>query len=189
MTYHMYITDALVCGSRDNNTSDRSYLLFSRDAGMVWVSAKSVREERSKHRYALQDFSVIRASLIRGKSGWKVTGAEPIANLYYTSDSREARTLVRNITRLLRRLLQGDTPVPSLYDDVSNALNSAVDPQVLETVMSLRILHALGYIAPHEGYQSVIDAPDAVVASTYIDESVLQVSKKAILRALESSHL
>lgn len=189
MTYHMYITDALVCGSRDNNTSDRSYLLFSRDAGMVWVSAKSVREERSKHRYALQDFSVIRASLIRGKSGWKVTGAEPIANLYYMSDSREARTLVRNITRLLRRLLQGDTPVPSLYDDVSSALTSPVDPQVLETVISLRILHTLGYIAPHEEYQGIIDAADVADASALLTESALRASQKAIRHALESSHL
>lgn len=55
---------------------------------MLYASAKSVREERSKQRYALQEFSHARVTLVRGRSGWKVTGAEAIADLYALAETR-----------------------------------------------------------------------------------------------------
>lgn len=152
--YQTYITEALVCGSYDNNNADRSFLLFAREAGMIYAHAKSVREERSKQRYALQECSHIRATLIRGKSGWKIAGAEPIQNLYMHADSRETRAFLRNIIRLLKRVIHGETVYEEIFDDVVRAcMESAKYPHTkLETVLSLRILHALGYIAPTPAY-------------------------------------
>ena len=88
MAYQTYITEAIVCGSYDSNTSDRSFLLFAREAGMIYAHAKSVREERSKQRYALQVCSHVRVTLIRGKSGWKIAGVEPQQNLYALATTR-----------------------------------------------------------------------------------------------------
>ncbi|MEX2341217.1 MAG: recombination protein O N-terminal domain-containing protein, partial [Candidatus Paceibacterota bacterium] len=85
MSYKTYTTEAIVCGSRVNNTSDKSFLLFTKDAGMLWAAAKSVREERSRQRFALQDFSLIRASLIKGKSGWRIGSVESDRN-YFTGE-------------------------------------------------------------------------------------------------------
>ena len=56
MAYVTYTTLALVCGTFDQKTSDRSYMLFTREAGMLFASARSVREERSKQRYASTRF-------------------------------------------------------------------------------------------------------------------------------------
>ena len=108
MAYQTYITDALVCGSMVHNTSDRSYLLFAREAGMVWALAKSVREERSKQRYALQEFSHIRATLIRGKNTWRVAGVEPHDNFYFKAANRDARNFIRSVVLLLRRVMHGE---------------------------------------------------------------------------------
>ena len=72
MAYATYTTQALVCGTFDRNTADRSYRLFTREFGMVWADARSVRLEKSKQRSALTDFSVVRISLVRGKAGWKI---------------------------------------------------------------------------------------------------------------------
>ena len=88
MAYQTYITEALVCGSIDNHSADRSFLLFTREAGMVYAHAKSVREERSKQRYALQVCSHIRATLIRGKSDWKIAGVDPLQNFYAQTTTR-----------------------------------------------------------------------------------------------------
>lgn len=190
MSYQIYITDALVCGSKDNNTSDKSYLLFTREGGMMWVSAKSAREERSKHRYALQEFSVIRASLVRGKSGWRVTGAEPRENLYYLGASREARTLVRNIVRLIRRLIHGETPAPVVFDDVVRMhIQEPYNRESLEKVLTLRILAELGYVAPMESYQSLLEAKNLSDAYMCITPKNLEASSKAISHALDISHL
>lgn len=190
MAYHqVYITDALVCTAKDSNTSDRSYLLFTKDAGMLWANAKSVREERSKHRYALQEFSLIRASLVRGKSGWRITGTEPITNLYFETTSREARTLVRNIIRLLRRFLHGESPVPRVFEDVvaSRALAEA-KADTLETVFTLRMLHELGYVAA-DTREHIIEAETLAHAYEAAEVDIAKRSEKIIADALAVSHL
>lgn len=190
MAYKMYITEALVCASKSSNTSDRSYLLFTKDAGMLWASAKSVREERSKHRYALQDFSIVRVSLVRGKSGWRVTGSEAIRNLYFEAQSRETRTLVRNVLRFLKRLLHGESPVPQVYEDAVALLElSSSDPLRLETVFALRTLHALGYIAKEELFETLLAASTLEDAYKAAEEDLPERSKKTITEALEASHL
>ena len=139
MTYQTYITEAVVCGSFDSNTADRSYLLFTKEAGMVYANARSVREERSKQRYALQECSHIRVTLIRGKSGWKIAGVEPIQNLYSVTESREARTLLRNTLRLLRRVIHGETVYGNVFDDVIGVCLHAEEypHQKLESILSL----------------------------------------------------
>lgn len=190
MAYEIYITDALVCGTKDSNTSDRSYLLFTRDAGMIWASAKSVREERSKHRYALQDFSVIRVSLVRGKAGWRITGTEPEKNLYFDCTTREARGAVRNMLRFLRRFLHGETPVPEVFDDIVTTNYGAFeDREKLETTLMLRALGTLGYIAPHGEYDKVLEAADVTDAYVLLNDDVKSASDVAIAHALDISHL
>ena len=191
MAYQIYITDAIVCGSKNNNTSDRSYLLFTRDAGMVWASAKSAREERSKHRYALQDFSLARVSLVRGKIGWRVTGAEPTENLYFKAETRDTRTLIRNILRLLRRFLHGESPHPEVFDDVRDALQKqqGADTLRLESLLTLRVLSRLGYIAPQKAYDALLAAPYAHTIHREISKEEQVASDEAIAHALQISHL
>jgi recombinational DNA repair protein (RecF pathway) len=159
MSYKTYITDALVCGSKPSNTSDKSFLLFTREAGMLWANAKSVREERSKHRYALQECSRVRVNLVRGKSGWKVTGAEAYENYYTHASSREERALVRDMLRLLRRLVHGEEAVLKLYDELVCALHTI--PKERESVhaliFALRALHLLGYLASTDQLSNVLD--------------------------------
>lgn len=149
MAYQTYITEALVCGSLNSNTADRTLFLFTREAGMIFAQVKSMREERSKHRYALQDFSHARVTLVRGKSGWRITGAEAIQNLYSKTTTRDARAFLRNTFLLLRRVIHGETPHSAIFDDILSAENlcESIDPKRLEIILAHRILYTLGYIA------------------------------------------
>jgi len=190
MSYQTYITDALVCGSKDSNTSDRAYLLFTREAGMLWASARSVREERSKHRYALQDFSFLRVSLVRGKGGWRIVGTEAGENAYYTATERERRIVLRNIVRFLRRFVQGESAHAELFDEVERALTIPVsDAGTLETVVSLRLLAHLGYVAPHGAYAAIIAARTPEEALTAVDSTALAAARRATEEAHAVSHL
>lgn len=189
MAYQTYITEALVCGSRHSNTSDCAYLLFSREAGMVWASARSVREERSKQRYALQEFSHVRATLVRGKGGWRVAGVEPIRNMYFDAHDRDVRTVVRNSFRLLRRVVQGEEPHQDLFDDFVTLLGGSPlgGPVDRELLISLRVLHKLGYIAPHDAYEKYLETrEDDFVVPSELEREYLT---KTIAHALEKSHL
>lgn len=150
MSYQTYITKALVCGSFDHNTSDRNYLLFTKEAGMLYASARSVREEKSKQRYALQDFSLITVSLVKGKTGWRIGSVEARDNFFLKAASREARGSVVSIFKLLRRLVQGEEAVPEIFDfcqDGFALVGGVVEERlVVDTLFKLKLLSLLGYV-------------------------------------------
>lgn len=189
MAYQTYITDALVCGSYDRGNADRLYVLFTREAGMVYAHAQSVRREYSKQRYALQICSHIRATLIRGRHEWKIAGAESRQNLYATCATREERAFVRDLIVLLRRCVQGESPHPALYDEVMEvcAVLDKHHPNPLKQIMELRMLYALGYVAPHDAYASLLTPafPYHHVASlsTEVEQHIATTIEHALMQS------
>lgn len=156
---------------------------------MLWASARSVREERSKQRYALQDFSVIRVSLVRGRSGWRIGSVEGIDNFYSRSTDRNTRGAVTRLVKLLRQFVHGEEPQPLLYIDVVKALefilnNPEHDPSVVADLCTLRSLHRLGYI----GNQS---ESSSVLKDDWLSNPIPLSPKanQAIEQAYQASHL
>lgn len=150
MSYVTYTTKALVCGIKNRNTADRSYLLFTREAGMLFANARSVREERSRQRFALQEFSLIRVSLIKGKHGWRIGSIESQQNYYHKAVDKEARGGVVSLFRLLRRFVRGEESDAVLFDYVVaslQVLSQDLDQrQFVQMVIQVRIMALLGYV-------------------------------------------
>jgi len=150
MAYATYTTDAIVCGSTPRNAADRRYLLLTREAGMLAAVARSVREERSKQRCALQEFSVVRASLVKGRHEWKVGSVEAQRNYYHEASDQAARGSVVNVIRLVRRFVHGavtDETLFTLLDRGLSELSGAVpDRTRTELLVKLHLLHQLGYV-------------------------------------------
>jgi recombinational DNA repair protein (RecF pathway) len=150
MSYVTYTTKALVCGTWSKNTADKSFLLFTREAGMLYADARSVREEKSKQRYALQDFTLVRVSLIRGKQTWRIGSIEALQNYFMDATSKEARGSVVNIVRFVRRFLKGEEAATRLFDYVIAALPVLLDEikerSFVEKAVQAHILLELGYV-------------------------------------------
>lgn len=151
MAYQTYTTEAVVCGSYERHGADKQFRLFTKDAGMLYAMARSVREERSKQRYALQHFSYVQVSLVRGKSGWRIGSVEAERNLFSNAHSRAARTVVVGTVRLLNQFLQGEDPHPEVFEDTRRCiefalLESEVEANKLLTLYELRLLERLGYV-------------------------------------------
>lgn len=187
MAYQTYTTEAFVCGTRNNNTADRSYLLFTAQAGMLWASARSVREERSRQRYALQDFSRIRVTLVKGKSGWRIGSVEAVLNGFSAAPDRATRHCITKCFLLLRRFIHGEGAYPTIFSDLET-LYSVIQkggtlPVVASDYFALRLLETLGYVAPvSDGALENVD--------WYQDNGELtRVQKKAIDTAVAESHL
>tara|TARA_B100000745_G_scaffold201221_1_gene132816 strand:+ start:308 stop:880 length:573 start_codon:yes stop_codon:yes gene_type:complete len=190
MSYQTYITEAVVCGSKDRITSDKSYMLFTRDAGMLWASARSVRLEKSKQRYALQDFSIIRVSLVKGKGGWRIGSVEAVSNPFMEATSRKARGGVHSVMKLLRRFVHGEQAHQELYADTVLALScmsmaEAADITDLQDMFTLRLLHTLGYVAPNKIYDELLAAENPWLVPVPIPSA----AHTAIQQALTASHL
>ena len=128
---------------------------------MLWATARSVREEKSKQRHALQEFSRVRVSLVRGRSGWRVGSVEAVANYYAAAPTREARGAATSIIRLLRQFLHGEEPQPVVFAESIAALERTASATTNEAVcivdlFRLRFLHQLGYIAPAVSFDALL---------------------------------
>lgn len=193
MSYKTYTTEALVCGSKNHNTSDKNYLLFTKNAGMLWASARSVREERSKQRCALQDFSHIRVSLVKGKSGWRVGSTEALSNPFLQTDSRVERTLIHFVITQLRRYVHGEVALERVYDDAYELYKEVTlfkeKSPVVQRLFFVRLLSELGYIAPQVSWKGVIDAMSLREALAVYTTDMEDAIAKAVQEATEVSHL
>ena len=152
MAYTTYTTAALVCGSVDNNSADRAYLLFTEEFGMVWATARSVREERSRQRYALQDFSLIRVSLVKGKGGWRIGSVEAYGNEFLATTVRSERAGLLGLVKMLRRYVHGEERLSRIWADslayieILRSDSDARSFSILQRVYTVRLLYVLGYI-------------------------------------------
>jgi recombinational DNA repair protein (RecF pathway) len=120
--YRIYTTPALVSGSFDRMTADRTVQLFTREVGMIYAVVQGVRKECSKHRYALTEFSLLNVSLVQGKGGWRIVGVEPLGNLFTPLATREQRAFARNVIRFVKRMVRGEEAHSKLFDDVAMCL-------------------------------------------------------------------
>ena len=155
MAYALYHVNGIVLGGINIGEGHRLIDLFTEEFGLVRVAAKSARENRSKMRYHIQDYTRGRYTLIRGREQWKLTGAHGEQNIFYQLITEPRKQMLfAAIAQLLRRLLPGEetnAPLFAIVDEgVSFLRGSSLSPaacDALERVMVLRILHALGYVS------------------------------------------
>ncbi len=193
MAYQTYTTEAVVCGSRANNTADKAFLLFTRDAGMLWATARNVRSENSKQRFALQDFSLIRVSLIKGKAGWRIGSVEGERNFFREVNGDGAlggRATVVSVIRLLRQFLHGEVSHAEIFDDAKVCLAELLkiveqeDRDKLFNIFTLRLLTNLGYIATGDEWREYLTSD-----IWWQLPALSQKADKAIEQAKQASHL
>lgn len=194
MSYQTYITEALICGSFDSNTADKSYLLFTKLAGMIYASARSVREERSRQRFALQDFGIVTVSLIKGKTGWRIGSVQSEGNFFASAPNRLVRGSVVRMFKFLRRFAGAEEPEPVLYDEFCIGIKYLTQPHVenrtlIEEILQTRMLYHLGYIADTNDLKYIFDQPLPELLLSKLDPALLPRLKTITGNATSASHL
>lgn len=190
MSYRTYTTEAIVCGTYRHNTDDCSYLLFTRAHGMVFATARSARAEKSRQRYALQDFTHINVSLVKGRAGWRVGSVEAKQNYFTPLATRQGRAAAVSVVTMARRLVIGEEAYPALFDDTAAALNTLRADEAraadISELYTLRALWRLGYVKPEETLAAVLTETYSFQAGGAPPSAALQ---KAITHGLSLSHL
>ena len=161
---------------------------------MIYASARSVREERSRQRFALQDFSHITVSLIKGKTGWRIGSVQSYGNIFGRADSRQSRGSVVRLLKLLRRFIQGEDPQPELFDEILYALHYVADTdlvnrQLVEDIVQARILYLLGYISLSDELSVILNRSLHLALHDNVNESFLPLLQTVTLNAQTVSHL
>ena len=171
MSHKKYQTEAIILGNHSIGEANRFVDMFTKDFGRLKAVARSVREERSKLRFSLQDFSILDISLVRGREVWRVVGANSRYNFYSKLIGRikERDTAVRLLS-LLKRLLNGEEENKLLftvvYDSISFLCSNALNNKELndfECLVALRILYNLGYLAKDNSNANFLESADVTL--------------------------
>jgi len=167
LSYLLYHTDAFILGGTPFGEGSKLLTLLTREFGLIVASVSSVRAERSKLRYGLQDFSYSKITLVRGKEFWRITSVTDTESLFEVfRHSPEKIQLFARVFSLLRRLLAGEEKHEELFSAVTETfafLRTNGPPTVsigeVEVVLVLRLLHLLGYLAPQKEFSVFLSDP------------------------------
>lgn len=191
MSHHIYHTRGLILGSVPIGESNKFYRIFTEDFGLVGATAQAVREQKSKLRYTLRDFSWVKLDIVRGKDVWRITSA--MQERYDVSGEEIAPSFIRACA-LLSRLVHGEGRNDALFQELrmfAELLEQDVDPVhevAIDTLIALRILAHLGYIdtVPYQQYLTTgVWSKETLLQFGEIRPSVVSV----INDALRASHL
>ncbi|MHB1316489.1 MAG: DNA repair protein RecO [Minisyncoccota bacterium] len=151
MSYQIYTTEAIII-KRLPYDSNVSYLLYTKDFGLISAMATGVRKSESKLRYALQEYSLCEVSIVKGRYTWRITSALLNKNLYTHSNVPSAREVIARVCTQIVRLVAGQEKDEQLFQCISTGLHELSEAdfsmvQALEILIMLRMLFILGYVS------------------------------------------
>ncbi len=192
--YHLYTSEAFVLKNIPSGEADAYVFFLTPTHGVVGARARSSRALSSKMRFALQDFSYLDVTLVRGKKEWRITNVTPrFPSNGESALTVEAKTVFARIARLVK-MLAGESPSRDLFLAVHAAYSTLgtithkEELLALECITALKILHILGYVAPTPILDTYLRTPlGEEILSTF------STHKKDLLdtvnMSLEASHL
>jgi DNA repair protein RecO len=197
MSHTLYKTEALVLGGINIGEAHRYIDLLTCDFGRIRATARSVRVERSKLRFSLQDFSLASVSLVRGRDVWRITGAEEQQNIFTVLRGRvPEQEMVARLMTLLRRLLPGEEENKELFTIVKQGFSFLVEDireeenlQDFECLIVLRILHNLGYLAKDSSSESFLMSTELTPEHLEKISPIRSTMVKKINSSLQESQL
>src|SRR3989344_1359216 len=110
--HHTYTTEGIVIASSPQDEASKFLYILTPDLGLVGVKAQGVRELKSKLRFHLQDFTHLELSLVRGKSGWRVTNA---ASLRPSIVNDTVAPTLKRVCSLIKLLCAGEDANETLF--------------------------------------------------------------------------
>lgn len=145
---HKYVTSSFVLARTPLAESATLVTLLTDEFGLIRARAEGLRKPGAKLAHALQTLDRSEVTLVRGKEGWRLSGAILDAHWFEKLD-RASRLRAGRIAGLLLRLVHGEANEPALFDlfaDFIRALPSLPETSqdTLECVTALRMLALLG---------------------------------------------
>ncbi len=194
MSYHIYTTEAIILKRQAFGEANILLYILTEDLGLIMASARSARLSSSKLRASLQEYSHISISCVKGKNGWKITNASQKSSFFFDYPVYSRRTLSQ-ITFFLMKMITGESPHPEIFQTVSSGfefLKNLIEKDVanLETLLVLRVLWQLGYVASSSSTEMYIKN-----TREWNDELLQEVggNREALVqiinKALKESHL
>ncbi|MEI7688677.1 MAG: DNA repair protein RecO [Candidatus Nomurabacteria bacterium] len=155
--HHIYHTHGFILGSRNKGEANKMLTIYTREMGLVRAMVQGIRLNKSKLRFALQDYSYSNVDFVRGKEIWRITSAKNISTFPFARSSKDSLLLIARVSSLLERLCDGEESNEKIFDDFIQSLFliddidiSDTSREAIELHLILRIMNSLGYIGDTE---------------------------------------
>lgn len=188
-------TEALILGGAAVGERDRVIALLSPELGLVRARVRGVRQISSKLRGALEDWSLVKAYLVRGKGEWRLTNVVLVEQHFPALLASGGLPSVTRAARLVARLAKGEGDGAALFSSLLSLARFSTMPRdhrtqdAAETVCALRILRGLGYLRATPSLEPLAVAGALDEATAEIAHGLRSEAISAINEALAASHL
>lgn len=146
---HKYDTTGIILARSPLGEASAYITLLTPQLGLLRARAQSVRKPGAKLAHALTTYAESELVLVRGKEGWRISGAVLSENWFKKLQESGACHVAARVVGLLLRLVAGEAHDAELYPvmrgflgALSNAKEELFEP--LELLAVLRILSTLG---------------------------------------------
>ena len=163
--HHIYHTHGLVLSSINKGEANKMLTIYTKEMGLVRAMTQGIRLNKSKLRFALQDYSYAKVDFVRGKDIWRVTSATTVTSFPFARSSKPSILLIARVSQLIERLCDGEEANPKIFDDIIQSLYllddtdiSASSREALELYLILRIMNDLGYIGESEMFDKYLSS-------------------------------
>lgn len=145
---HKYVTSSLVLSRTPLAESASLVTLLTDEFGLIRARAEGLRKPGAKLAHALQTLDRSEVTLVRGKEGWRLSGAILDTHWFERLD-RAQRLRAGRVAGLLLRLVRGEANDPALFELFSGFLRQLPElaeesQDTLECHTALRMLALLG---------------------------------------------
>lgn len=145
---HKYATQAIVLARTPLKESATLLTLLTEEFGVLRARAEGLRKPGAKLAHALQTLDQCDVTLVRGKEGWRLSGAH-LEERWFGKLDRRGRERAGRVNGLLLRLVHGetnDTFLFSIFLRFLKALSGREEEaqDAAECFTALRMLASLG---------------------------------------------
>lgn len=145
---HKYATEAVVLARYPLGEASVLLALLTKEFGLVKARAQGLRKTGAKLAPALQTLGAATVTLVRGKDGWRLTGALSTES-FWQALTRENRERAGRVASLMLRLLSGEHREPLAYQvliELLRVLSSLTeeDADAAEIAAALYVLRLSG---------------------------------------------
>lgn len=150
---HKYETRAIVLSRAPSGESNTFITLLTPGLGLVRARAQGLRRPGAKLAAALTTLSESEVVLVRGREGWRITGAVLAENWFVKMGRPLMRRRAARVSGLLTRLVVGETqdvmlfPIVRGFFEALATIHDEAHAEAAEMLAVLRILSALGFDA------------------------------------------
>ena len=126
--------------------ANKLLVLYTRDFGLIYVGAQSIRNLNAKMKYHVQSYNYIDVDIIRGRDVWRLTGVhQKISSLSFVETPWYP--LCVRLSEIIQRLCKGEESNHELWKEIQGVYEYIGTEFLseIEIILVARILHALGY--------------------------------------------